>query len=93
MSYHLTHYFLIVIVTYLLISILISFITVNKHSENSLDNKTIYLSSNGVHLSVIIPKGNVKPEVLNGLQFNNNNNLPLSRNKKKLLIEALEEIQ
>lgn len=63
-------YFLIVISTYLLIAILISYITVNNDSENILEDKTIYLSTNGVHLSIIIPAASLNKNVLKDLKFN-----------------------
>lgn len=62
-------YFFRVIILYLLITILLSYITVNKSSDNPADDKTIYLSSNGVHLSIIIPKENLNSNVVNGLQY------------------------
>lgn len=61
---------LLAILSYLLISILISYITVNSDSENSLDDKTIYLSTNGVHLSIIIHKESLSRAVLQDLKFN-----------------------
>lgn len=63
-----TIYLLGTIIAYVLITILLSYITVNRSSENPVDNKTIYLSSNGVHLSIIIPKENLNSKVVNGLQ-------------------------
>ncbi|PQJ79257.1 DUF2459 domain-containing protein [Polaribacter porphyrae] len=65
-------YFLLVILAYLLISVLVSYITVNSNSDDSLDEKTIFLSTNGVHLSVIIPKESLTQNVLEDLQFHKN---------------------
>ena len=48
-------YLLLIIVLYVFCSFLISCITVNKNGELINDIKTIYLHSNGVHLSVILP--------------------------------------
>lgn len=48
-------YFLLSILLYMLFSILISYITIHKNTESIEDIKTIYLHSNGVHLSVILP--------------------------------------
>ncbi len=57
------------ILLYLGIAILISYITVNEeHHENQ--DKFVYLSSNGVHLSVIIPKDNLSPNLTNDLAIN-----------------------
>lgn len=67
-----TTYLLGVISTYILITILLSYITVNKTSNNSEGDKTIYLSTNGVHLSIIIPKENINSKILKGLQYQQN---------------------
>lgn len=48
-------YSIAVVVVYVLFSIVLSYITVNENSENKNDLKTVYLHSNGVHLSVILP--------------------------------------
>ncbi|WP_299676347.1 DUF2459 domain-containing protein [uncultured Tenacibaculum sp.] len=56
------------ILLYIGISILISFITVN---DEPLVNQTkfVYLSSNGIHLSIIIPKQNLSLDLNNELQL------------------------
>src|SRR5690625_64670 len=61
-------YFLLIPMTYLIISLLLTTISVNqKVSENSAENK-IYLSTNGVHLNVVLPKKNIEPELLSYLK-------------------------
>ncbi len=62
-----TLYFLVSIIVYVLLSIVISYITVNKKQEKT--DKNIYLSSNGIHLSLIIPKKNLSEEVKKGLDL------------------------
>lgn len=47
-------YILASAIIYVLFSILISYSTVNKNSDNVADSETIYIHSNGVHLSVIL---------------------------------------
>ncbi len=48
-------YLIASIVLYALLSILISYIIVNKDSDKAEDSETIYLHTNGVHTSVILP--------------------------------------
>lgn len=68
-----TAYSLLGILLYIGISILISFITVN---DEPLVNQTkfVYLSSNGIHLSIIIPKQNLSLDLNNELQLNSTDN-------------------
>lgn len=65
-------FFLMVLLLYTGISILVSFITVNKNSNKPTDNKTVYLSSNGIHLSIILPKENIDPTLLRDLSYSKN---------------------
>ena len=54
---------------YLVISIILTYITVN-NSENETDNnKLVYLSSNGVHLNIIIHQNDLDIDLKNGLEF------------------------
>ena len=48
-------YLIASIFLYALLSVLLSYITVNKNSVNPSDSETIYIHTNGVHLSVILP--------------------------------------
>ncbi|CAL2092702.1 DUF2459 domain-containing protein [Tenacibaculum sp. 190524A05c] len=63
-------YFLVSIAAYLLMAVVLSYITVNKKQQAS--DKSVYLSSNGIHLSLIIPKNELTNAVLKDL------NLPYS---------------
>ncbi|CAL2075547.1 DUF2459 domain-containing protein [Tenacibaculum sp. 190524A05c] len=63
-------YFLVGIAVYLLFAVVLSYITVNKKQQAS--DKSVYLSSNGIHLSLIIPKNELNDAVLKDL------NLPYS---------------
>ncbi|MCK5701222.1 MAG: DUF2459 domain-containing protein [Cyclobacteriaceae bacterium] len=62
-------YFLMIPLGYLVISIILTYITVN-NSENETDNnKLVYLSSNGVHLNIIIHQNDLDIDLKNGLEF------------------------
>lgn len=65
-------YLLGIIIVYLCITILLSYITIHKNSVNINDDKTIYLSTNGVHLSIIFPKENLTESVLSELNIQDN---------------------
>ncbi|MBT1687681.1 DUF2459 domain-containing protein [Dawidia soli] len=55
-------------VSYFAISILLTFTTVNGNTaEFNNQNKTVYLSTNGVHLDIIIPKQDIDPGLLENL--------------------------
>lgn len=55
--------------SYIIISLISSYITVNKNSESPEKKHTIYLSSNGVHLEIIIPKSEIDPSILYSLKY------------------------
>ena len=62
-------YLLLIPLSYFIISLLLTFITVDRNVDNqSLDN-TVFLSTNGVHLDIILPKKNVSKALLSGLKF------------------------
>lgn len=55
-------------VAYVLFSLLFTFIPVNnvQYSDN---NESIYLTSNGVHLSIVVSKNQLNGEILEGLKY------------------------
>ena len=65
-------YLLLIPISYVIISLVLCYITVNKTEFNPNDNKEIYLSSNGVHLSVIIQVNNISKGLLQGLKYTQN---------------------
>ena len=66
--------FFLIPVVYLLVSLILTFIPVNNEEEYTEKNKSIYLNSNGVHLSIIIPKNQIDLKLLNGLIYFENDN-------------------
>lgn len=65
-------YILLVPIIYLLVSLMLTFITVNKNNEDSDLENIIFLNTNGVHLDIILPVNNVNEELLKDLNMNNN---------------------
>ncbi|MEL7270146.1 MAG: DUF2459 domain-containing protein [Bacteroidota bacterium] len=61
-------YILLIPIAYLIISLLLTAITVDRENDNQVFDKTIYLNTNGVHLDIILPKKDVDPLLLNGIQ-------------------------
>lgn len=62
-------YFLLIPVFYVLISLLLSTITVN-NNENIVADNEVYLSTNGIHLGIIIPTEIMDSSLQRGLKFN-----------------------
>jgi len=60
-------------IVYFLISLILTYIPLNEVAQYSEKNKSIYLSSNGVHLNIIIPKDQMDIKLLNGLKYFENN--------------------
>src|SRR5690606_30116438 len=56
-------------ILYLVISLILTYITIHPEPETSEKEKTVYLSSNGVHAAIVIHKGDMKPTLLQGLQY------------------------
>ncbi len=61
-------YFLLIPVFYVIVSLILSSISVNRKVKNPVSEKSIYLSTNGVHLNVVIPKDNIDSLLLLGLK-------------------------
>ena len=67
-------YFLLITISYLLVSLILTSITIDRKVGNGTSDKTIYLSTNGVHLSIVLPKENIDSILLTGLKLNGNEN-------------------
>ena len=65
-------YFLLIPTTYVIISLILSSITVDRKVNNENSEKLIYLNTNGIHLDVVIPIENVDSLVLSGIKYNRN---------------------
>lgn len=65
-------YFLLIPVTYLIFSLILTSITVERIVNNASSEKLIYLSTNGVHLDIVIPIENVDSLVLAGIAYHPN---------------------
>lgn len=64
-----TLFFFAIPVVYLLVSLLLTAITVNNSQKESSAEKVIYISTNGVHLDIIIPVSQVSDALKEGLNF------------------------
>ena len=62
-----TLYLLIIPILYITISLILTAITIDKKIENQVSDKTIYLSTNGVHLDIVVPKINIDSLLLYGI--------------------------
>ena len=60
---------LLIPIGYLIVSLLLTFITANK--KNTSSENFIYLNTNGVHLDIILPVSNIKSELKQGLKIEN----------------------
>jgi len=57
-------YFLSIPFVYLVVSLILTSITIEKEDNKSICSKTIFLSTNGVHLDVILPKNDIDRNAL-----------------------------
>lgn len=63
-------YFLLIPSTYIVVSLILSSITVDRKENSGNLEKLIYLNTNGVHLDIVIPIKNVDSLVLTGIKYN-----------------------
>jgi len=61
-------YFLLIPISYIIIALILTSITIDRNTENQVSDKTIYLHTNGVHLDIIIPKKNIDSVLLQGIK-------------------------
>ncbi|GAA4271339.1 TIGR02117 family protein [Aquimarina gracilis] len=62
-------FILLIPIAYIIVSLTLTYIPVNTDEDATRKNSSVYLSSNGVHLEIIIPKEELDPSILEGLKF------------------------
>ncbi|WP_127844809.1 DUF2459 domain-containing protein [Psychroflexus aestuariivivens] len=60
-------YVLLIPVLYFVISLILTAITVDRNEIEETPTQTIYLSTNGIHLDIVIPKENIDSSLLKNL--------------------------
>ncbi len=61
-------YFVLIPITYIIVSLILSVITIDRKIYNQVLDKKIYLSTNGVHLNIIIAKNDLDSLLLMGIK-------------------------
>ncbi len=67
-------YILVLPAIYLIISLILTEITIERKANSSISNKFIFLNSNGVHLEIILSIKDVHPQLLKDLIYSENEN-------------------
>jgi len=67
-------YILLIPTTYFIVSLILSWITIDRIDSNSDFQKSIYLNTNGVHLDIIIPKEDLNSSILSGIKLKESDN-------------------
>lgn len=62
---------LLIPILYIVAALVLTGITIDRENEEQAINEKIYLSTNGVHLDIIIPKENIGEPLLLGLEQDN----------------------
>jgi uncharacterized protein (TIGR02117 family) len=65
-------YFLLIPISYFVLSLFFTFITIDRKVENTISDKTIFISTNGVHLDIVLPKESIDSTLLYGLHLKGN---------------------
>nr|WP_179006376.1 DUF2459 domain-containing protein [Winogradskyella forsetii] len=61
-------YVLLIPITYLVASFILTYITIDRKDSHLVFDKSIYLTTNGVHLDIIIPKKNMDSLLVSGIK-------------------------
>jgi len=61
-------FFSLIPITYIIVSLVLTAITVNREGNNEHLSRSIYLSTNGVHLDIVIPIKEIDSVVLSGIK-------------------------
>lgn len=60
-------YFLLIPVFYVIVSLILTSITIDRKTTSETLDKTIYFNTNGIHLDIIIPKNDIDSLLLKGI--------------------------
>jgi len=66
--------FLLIPIAYLIVSLILTSITIDRKVDSKISDKSIYLSTNGVHLNIVLPKKNIDSSLLSGIKHNQTDN-------------------
>lgn len=61
-------YFLLIPVSYIIVSLILTAITIDRKVDNKVYDKSIYLSTNGVHLEIVIQRKDLDSLLLSGIK-------------------------
>ena len=62
-------YVLLIPILYILISLLLTYIPIAEKESDEIKNKLIYLTTNGVHSDIVLPREYIAPSLLKDLHF------------------------
>lgn len=62
-------YFLLIPITYILVSLLLTYIPIDEKTDNTPKKHTIYLTTNGVHSDIILSKKVMTPQLLKDQKY------------------------
>ena len=65
-------YLMLIPLSYILISLLLTWVSVHEKINDENANQTIYISTNGVHLNIVMPKKTLGTELLKGIEHQEN---------------------
>lgn len=67
-------YFLLIPIAYIIVSLILTAITIDRKADNKISDKSIYLSTNGVHLYIVLPVKNMDSLLLSGIKHSATDN-------------------
>lgn len=67
-------YFLLIPISYIIVSLILTSITIDRKVDHKISDKSIYLSTNGVHLDIVILMEDLDSLLVSGIKYNEKDN-------------------
>lgn len=67
-------YILVIPIVYLVVSLILTEITIDRKATSTISNNTVFLNTNGVHLNIILSKNDINSNLLKDLMYSETEN-------------------
>lgn len=67
-------YILVIPIVYLVVSLILTEITIDRKATSTISNNTVFLNTNGVHLNIILSKNDINSNLLKDLIYSETEN-------------------
>ncbi len=67
-------YILVIPIVYLVVSLVLTEITIDRKATSTISNNTVFLNTNGVHLNIVLPRKDINYNLLKDLLYSQTEN-------------------